>query len=395
MNRLHIFLSLVLTFCPLGNVALAQEANFGSPEAVENRLAEDRRDRDKPLKQRLGDKGVDLALDYSAVLVGANDVANGAKDDASGGMVRFYGSWAALNQGEPNSGSLVWKVEHRHAYSDTAVKDFLFGAGALGLITPPFSDEGGRLTNFYWKQRFNQGRGTVIAGFLDATDYFDVYALASPWTGFLNFAFSTGTTTTALPGDATLGVAAASMLGKEWFVIGGVTDMESDPTDPFEGFDTIFDESNFFKSVEFGWTSSQSQIFLDNIHLAYWHADESAVQGTTKGQGINISASRMFGQWLPFLRAGFSEDAGTLTESSVSTGFAYYGLGRDTNNLGFAVNWADIDGSDDQYTLEGFYFMKLGKFLEVTPDIQYIKNPALNPDEDSLTVYGIRARAVW
>ena len=374
----------------------SEGVNFGSPEAVENRIAQDRADRDRPIKDRLQDNGVSMALDYSAVGVSADEVLPNSDDDASGGMVRFYGSWEAANRGESNSGSLIWKVEHRHAYSDTSVKDFLFGAGALGLVTPPFSDEGGRLTNFYWKQRFNEGRGTVIAGFLDATDYFDVYALASPWTGFLNFAFSAGTTTTALPGDATLGVAAASMLGEEWFAIGGITDMESDPTDPLEGFDTVFDESNFFKSIEIGWTSSQDQIFLDNIHLAYWHADESAVQGTTKGQGFNISASRIYGSWLPFIRAGFSKDAGTLTESSVSTGFAYYGLGKESNNLGAAINWAEVDGSaDEQYTLEVFYFMKLGNFLEITPDIQYIKNPALNPEEDSITIYGVRARVVW
>jgi porin len=373
-----------------------ENANFGSPEAVDNRISADRNNREQPLKERLGEHGVNLALDYSAVALGASDVLPGSDDSASGGMLRFYGSWDALNQGKSNSGSLVWKVEHRHAYSDTSVKNLLFGAGGLGLVTPPFSDEGGRLTNFYWKQRFNQGNGTVIAGFLDATDYFDVYALASPWTGFLNFAFSTGTTTTALPGDAALGIAAASMLGREWFVIGGITDMESDPTDPLDGFNTISDESNFFKSLEIGWTPSRDQIYVDNVHLSFWQADESLAQGSTKGQGFNISASKMFGHWLPFIRGGFSEDAGTLTESSISMGFAYYGLGRETNNLGVAVNWADIDESDDdQVTFESFYFMKLTKFLEITPDIQLIKNPALNPNEDRITIYGLRVRLIW
>ncbi len=396
---LYTHMVLALTGLLVGAPAWGQDgggANFGSPEAVENRIAEDRRGREQPLKERLGESGVNLALDYSAVALGASDVLPGSDDSASGGMVRFYGSWDALNRGKLNSGSLVWKVEHRHAYSDTSVKNFLFGAGGLGLVTPPFSDEGSRLTNFYWKQRFNRGNGTVIAGFLDATDYFDVYALASPWTGFLNFAFSTGTTTTALPGDATLGIAAASMLGKEWFVIGGVTDMESDPTDPLDGFDTYFDESNFFKSLEIGWTPSRDQIYVDNIHISFWHADESIAQGTAKGQGINFSASKMYDQWLPFVRGGFSEDAGTLTESSISTGFAYYGLGGESNNLGVAINWADIEGNDDdQVTVEAFYFMKLAGFLEISPDIQFIKNPALNPDEDQITIYGLRARVVW
>ena len=376
--------------------AAQTSANFGGPDAVGNQIAEDRASRDQPIKERLAGRGVNLSLDYSAVGITADKVLPDSDDDASGGMVRFYGSWDAVNRGEANTGSLVWKVEHRHAYTDTSVKDFLFGAGALGLVTPPFSDEGTRLTNFYWKQRFNGGRGTVTAGFLDATDYYDVYALASPWTGFLNFAFSTGTTTTALPGDATLGVAAASMIGDEWFVIGGITDMESDPTDPLEGFNTFFDENRYFKSLEIGWTPSQEQIYVDNVHLSYWHADESVAQGTTKGQGINVSASRLIGPWMPFVRGGYSEDAGTLTESSVSAGFAYNGLGMESGKLGMALNWADIEGSDDdQVTFEAFYFFKLGGAFEITPDIQVISNPALNPDESTLTIYGLRLRAVW
>ena len=371
-------------------------ANFGGPDAVDNRIALDRASRDQPLKERLAGRGVNLSLDYSAVGLTSSEVLPDSDDDASGGMLRFYGSWDALNRGEANSGALVWKVEHRHAYTDTSVKDFLFGAGALGLVTPPFSDEGTRLTNFYWKQRFNSGRGTAVAGFLDATDYFDVYALASPWTGFLNFAFSTGTTTTALPGDATLGLAAASMIGEEWFVIGGITDMESDPTDPLEGFDTFFDESNYFKSIEVGWTPSQEQIYVDNVHVAYWHAEESLAQGTNKGQGINVSVSRLIGPWMPFVRGGYSEDAGTLSESSVSAGFAFNGLGRESGKLGVALNWADVEGSDDdQYILEAVYFFKLGGAFEITPDIQCISNPALNPDVDDLTIYGLRVRAIW
>ncbi len=104
----------------------------------------------------------------------------------------------------------------------------------------------------------------------------------------------------------------------------------------------------------------------------------------------------MLNQWMPFIRGGFSEDAGTLTESSISTGFAYYGLGRGPNNLGVAVNWADIEGSEDgQVTFEVFYFMKFAGFLGITPDIQFIRNPALNSNKNQITIYGLRARVTW
>ncbi|MBY6185131.1 carbohydrate porin [Marinobacter hydrocarbonoclasticus] len=372
----------------------AQAAQFGGPDAVDNQIEEDRNRHPMPLKEQWAKRGLNLGIDYSAVWLGANDALPGADDSAASGMLRFYGSWALLNRGSANSGSLVWKLEHRHSYTDTSVKGFEFGVGGLGLVTPPFSDEKTRLTNLYWKQRLAEGRATFVAGFLDATDYFDVYALASPWTGFMNFAFSTGTTTVALPGDATLGVAGATMLGDNWFVIAGLTDMESDPTEPWRGFQTFFSDNRYFSSLELGWTSDQEQIYVNNVHLSLWHADESEQQGTTDGQGLNLSASTQLGAWLPFVRAGFSDDAGTLAEKSVSIGSGYYGL-MEGSTLGAAVNWADVPGSDDQWTWELFYLFKPLPYLELTPDIQLIQNPALNPDESSVVMYGIRGRVFY
>ena len=387
------FISLV-SVAMFSTISIAQEAGFGGPDAVPNQLNQDEKSWGD-FKEGLAKDGLRFSVDYSAIALSANKSLSGADDSSSGGMLRFYGQWDLTGDGTPDTGSLIWKVEHRHAYSDTAPKDFLFGVGALGLNVPPFSDEGGRLTNLYWKQRLDDGRATIVAGMLDSTDYVDVFMLASPWTGFVNFAFSTGTTTIALPGDAAVGVAGATMLGDQFFVIGGITDMNSNPTDPLEGFDTFFNDNKYFKSIEFGWTVSQDKIYTDNIHFTAWHADESEVQGTDDGYGFNLSVSRLLGQWLPFVRGGYSKDAGTLFEKSLSVGTGYLGLGGERNNLGAAINWSDIDGSDDQYTAEIFYLIQVVPSFELTPDIQWIKNPALNPEESSITILGLRARAVF
>lgn len=387
------FISLV-SVAMFSTISIAQEAGFGGPDAVPNQLNQDEKSWGD-FKEGLAKDGLRFSVDYSAIALSANKSLSGADDSSSGGMLRFYGQWDLTGDGTPDTGSLIWKVEHRHAYGDTAPKDFLFGVGALGLNVPPFSDEGGRLTNLYWKQRLDDGRATIVAGMLDSTDYVDVFMLASPWTGFVNFAFSTGTTTIALPGDAAVGVAGATMLGDQFFVIGGITDMNSNPTDPLEGFDTFFNDNKYFKSIEFGWTVSQDKIYTDNIHFTAWHADESEVQGTDDGYGYNLSVSRLLGQWLPFVRGGYSKDAGTLFEKSLSVGTGYLGLGGERNNLGAAINWSDIDGSDDQYTAEIFYLIQVVPSFELTPDIQWIKNPALNPEESSITILGLRARAVF
>lgn len=368
-----------------------QATNFGSPEQVDNRIAEDNKDRDLALKDQLAANGLDIALDYSAIALGVNDPLDNADDTAASGMLRFYGSWQATD-----NGSVVWKIEHRNSYTDTEPRFLTFNAGITGLEAPPFSDQGSRLTNLYWKQSFNDGKGTVVAGFLDVTDYVDVYAVASPWTGFVNFAFSTGTNTMALPGDAALGVAAASMVGDNFFIIGGLTDMESDPTKPLDGFDSFFNDTNYFKTLELGWTSDQSQIYVDNIHVTIWDADESEQLGQQSDYGVNFSASKMMGAWLPFVRVGFADKGSLLgIDKSISAGFALYGLGAESNTLGAAINWSHADVKDDQITLEAFYLMKFYDFWEITPDIQIVQNPAANPDKNQVIVYGLRTRLIW
>jgi porin len=84
------------------------------------------------------------------------------------------------------------------------------------------------------------------------------------------------------------------MLGDGFYMIGGLLDANSDPEDPFEGFDTFWDDSEFFKSIELGWTSSQERLVLDNAHVTLWHKDEQDRLGVADGWGINASVSRFY-----------------------------------------------------------------------------------------------------
>ena len=43
-----------------------------------------------------------------------------------------------------------------------------------------------------------------------------------------------------------------------------------------------------------------------------------------------------------------------------------------------------VPGLDDQYSAEVFYRFLLGKRFNLTADLQYLKDPALNPTESSV-----------
>lgn len=338
--------------------------------------------------------GFNWSVDYSALAMGVS--GSPGESDASSGVVRFFGFWDLVNRGTPNKGSLNWKIEHRHKYSDLAPSALGFESGYIGLFEPTFSDQGSRLTNLYWKQNFADGKWTAILGFLDTTDFIDVYLMASPWTGFNNFVFSTGSATMDLPNDATLGLGAGGMVTENLYVQAGITDANSDPSDPFEGFNNISNGSDFYKWLEIGLSPGQDKLYFDNLHLTFWHVDERA-NGTPDGWGLNASWQRWIDdKWLPFVRGGYTEDSGSLLEGSVTIGLGYQPIPQ-RGVIGLGFNWGkpnetSFEGAGDQYTTELFWRYQLTKEVAVTPSIQYIKGPALNEEEDSLWAYGLRVR---
>jgi porin len=389
---------------------------FGSPDSVPKRIEADRVERDtlfelefmKPYyewKDRVQEKyGYTYALDYYPIFLKASDNLPGTDDDAASAVLRFSGFWQLLGRGTDSTGTLVYLVEHRHKYTDNLPSPFsLESLGNVGFIGIPYDDDGWHLTNLYWNQEWANGFGVAV-GFLDVTDWVDVYALTSPWTDFYNFVFSIGAATMDLPDDAALGFGGGGWLAENVYLIAGFEDLNSIPGDPLEGFDTFWNDHEFFKHVEIGWvTANKEQYYLDNLHLTLWHADERDEIGVDDGWGAFLSLSQTFGgKWLLFARGGFAEDGGSLLEKSVSVGggWAPNGIGApgSGHQLGFGANWGEPNdalfgsGLDDQYAFEVYYRLQVAKEFAITPDLQLLIDPALNPEEDTIWVYGLRAR---
>jgi hypothetical protein len=105
-------------------------------------------------------------------------------------------------------------------------------------------------------------------------------------------------------------------------------------------------------------------------------------------------------QWLPFMRAGYADDGGTLVERTISVG-AGYSLNEEGDYLGLGVNWgrpdkqSTGDDAEDQYLLETYYRWQALDHPQLVPSLQYIVDPAYNPEEDSLWVFAVRMRATF
>jgi porin len=287
---------------------------------------------------------------------------------------------------------LVYKIENRHRIATITPFELGFEAGSLTPTGTFFNEFDFGLTNFYWKQYLLDRKLVFAIGKIDVTDFIDVYALMNPLTHFINLSFSTNPSI-AVPNQG-LGAAIGGMLGEKVYFQAGFSDANGQPTG--SGFDTFFDDNEYFSYAELGLTSSKDQIYLDNVHLTLWHTDARVAAGTPDGWGVAFTAQKFLNDcWLPFFRFGYSDGDAALMQTVFSTGIGYKRKNNDVAGLG--LSWGKpSDGTlRDQFTSEAFYRFQLTQFLAVTPDVQLVVDPALNPDESALAFFGIRFRAAF
>jgi porin len=379
---------------------------LGSADQVDNRMALDRLVKQPvfeltflnpyfDFKEKVKVKtGFGFALDYTSVYFGSNSKVG--EGNASSGILRFYGAWDLVGKKSGNTGALVYKLEHRHKYTTIPVSGLGLDMGFVGMIGPPYNDSGYRTQNLYWRQRFAKGRATFVAGFLDVTDFFDVYALASPWMHFTNFNFSTGIATVNVPNDGYLGAAIGGWITTNIYAIAGIADQNGDVGNVFNGFETLFSKGEIFKHVEVGYTSAKDYMLLDNVHFTFWQRDATSATGDPSGWGLVLSGTKYINEKvLPFFRFAYTKDAGSFLQTALATGIGYQPT-PGSHLLSAAYSWGVVnettfaEGLKDQHLIEVFYRVQLSSRLAITPDIQFIINPALNDQQSSIFVWGGR-----
>ena len=106
---------------------------------------------------------------------------------------------------------------------------------------------------------------------------------------------------------------------------------------------------------------------------------------------------------MPFVRGAYADDGGSLLQKSLSLGVGYQTEAFD-GLLGAAFNWGEPNDDtfdtfapdlEDQYAIEVFYRIPILKRFVITGDVQYIKDPALNPTENTIWMFNLRGRGAF
>jgi porin len=294
---------------------------------------------------------------------------------------------------EDSAGQLVFSFDNRNNLSDLPPGSLGGEAGYIGQTGALFSDVDTILGDFYWSQFLNEGQTGLIVGRYDPNDFFDVLGYANPWTSFQNLSILFNTSI-ALP-DWGFGIGAGHWFeGDQLYLFGSASDANAVLTrEEFE-----FDTDELYKTIEFGWSPGRDQRYFKNVHVTLWQVDEREDDGIDDADGVTLGVNWTWDlTYMLFAKIGSSDaDAPTdpqIAENSVTIGGIYYFANR-SDLVGIAYNESELaaDGLDDQTTLEAFYRFQLAQNLAITPSFQILGDPALNPDEDEITVLSLRLR---
>ncbi|MEM9380696.1 MAG: carbohydrate porin [Planctomycetota bacterium] len=110
--------------------------------------------------------------------------------------------------------------------------------------------------------------------------------------------------------------------------------------------------------------------------------------------GVSLSLDQQVAERVvPFLRATFTDRDGPLFRSSVSFGLGILDpLGWTDDLVGVGYATADPRDADRrrEHLVETFYRFQFGRYMNLTPHVQLVLDPARNPETDAIGVFGLR-----
>lgn len=127
--------------------------------------------------------------------------------------------------------------------------------------------------------------------------------------------------------------------------------------------------------------------------------DESARDRHT-GWGISLD-QEVTPHVALFSRLGFSTDGEVAVDRAFTLGAQFAGAawGRENDRIGLAYGWmnaSDESGFDgSERALELYYAWQVNDHLSLSPDVQWIRHPGGDKSADSVTVWGLRAKAAF
>ena len=360
-------------------------------------------------KYRLSSQGLRYSFDQSITMVSLTGTASGASA-LQYYTASFNGKWAVAEAAQ--SGSAGW------ISTEVNVQEGLSSAsrtqtpqGNLGSLTDPLATvsgpNGGWISELAWQQSLIHGQLVVLGGLVDQSDYLDANTYANNSQGqFMNSAL-VNSMVLPLPSN-NLGVNLQWQPTDEWYLMFG-TGANNQPAggSPF----TALGFRDWSYLLEFGLTPRN--VFGLGPGSYRLQPFVATVDGRTQ-TGIGLNLGQQLGQDSPFAWFGRFGAGGTQValggaKCQVATGFAmqaplknaglFPSLSNDYFGVGFI--WSQPSAlmapaaHANEYGVETTYVLQLTPLASIQPDLQFIANPAENPNAGCAVIFQLQLNLTW
>lgn len=357
--------------------------------------------------------GVSFGGSWGVLYQNFSDVPPDAQTDTVGQKFTLNISRDLFQSGTPEALTFDLVIEDRGPMGgfDNPPLQAGIAAGSIVPTAATWGDFSLGITQAYIRQNLWGNKFQYTIGKIFAPNFIDSYPFFDDNRQFLNQSFSTSPTI-ASPLRGAGAVATYYPTEGGLYLLGGAYSANS--SDTGWTIDEVFDTGELFYQAEIGWSGlartgvpiqARGPMDTNNVHLTAWHKDaqpdstNSTLQPSAKGLAFN--ANFMVGDSLMwFLRAGASE--GWVNDLAVSAGFGWRPIANYSDLFGFGVGWVHPNDellpgplTREQTNLELFYRFHVTPNFAITPDIQLIKNPSLNPGVNTLWVAGLRGRITF
>ena len=333
--------------------------------------------------------GLRFTIDYSALVQHAHQSIG--ENLASSADFRFIARWRMWGRESGNVGRINFQLRNRHRYSSIPPSRLGTATGSLWPTARGYNDRGWDVIHAYFQQYFPDQGFTFRLGLSRVDNMLDAYALRSQRLFFINSAFSDN------PGVAFPSFGPTALVGYSPIENLNIT-LGAGSSDflQLESVGNLFRREDWFTGGQIGWSP---QIFAEGSSLLqamYWYGRAAPDSQTPDGEGVSLVAQHVTpGDTTLFARYAYSTSTATIAQHMASTGVGltpFRDRGDDVFGLAFAYGRPSVRTLRDQYVVESFYRIQLTSEIQLTPDIQFIFKPSLNPTEDLIVVVGGRAR---
>jgi len=342
------------------------------------------------------DYGFKFGVSWTSFYQTASDTF-GPEDDAAGFDLDISGTWTFLGRGTDSPTMLGFDFFWRDKLGTAIPPQTLFTQfGALYSGAAPYGENDPVVGELWIQKKYRNVFGFRVGKIFPITAY-DFFPFKNFRTDFVDFSHVTNATI-PLPGNG-LGAFIQYRPRPDIMLRLGAHDANADVEK--SGFDTYDGElfTIFEVGVDTGLMPREpGRPPHGHVHVSLWHQDAREDAGIEEGWGIGVSAVQRFGRFSPFVRYGYA-DANPLgptpSRHMVNAGLVIDGIfGQANDRVGVGYTWSDpADRTlQDQSAIDAYYRLQLTPEIEVGPTLEVIFDPVRNPDEDTVFVWGLRAR---